>query len=229
MRAIVNHYQNKSDYIIYVDELQKEFMSHKNKNKSVCLPNYPRTVDFKYCTKSVSDKLRISYIGSVRQYNELKVLIDACRELDNISINIHGTGVAYERLNSIKNEYSNVKVTGRYNFKQSSKLYNEADLLYVIYPTSSMQYLTSYPVKFFESIITKTPVIVGKNTVLEKFVRKYDIGFVVDGDNIEDVKKMITYIGENKNILENKIKNLEKIQYNYCWEEVVKHLNKIYN
>ena len=229
MRAIVNHYQNKSDYIIYVDELQKDFMSHKNKNKSVCLPNYPRTVDFKYCTKSVSDKLRISYIGSVRQYNELKVLIDACRELDNISINIHGTGVAYERLNSIKNEYSNVKVTGRYNFKQSSKLYNEADLLYVIYPTSSMQYLTSYPVKFFESIITKTPVIVGKNTVLEKFVRKYDIGFVVDGDNIEDVKKMITYIGENKNILENKIKNLEKIQYNYCWEEVVKHLNKIYN
>lgn len=229
VRMIVNYYQNKSDYLIFVNELQKEFMSHKNKNKSVYLPNYPSTDDLKNCTKSVSDKLRISYIGSVRQYDELKVLMDACKDLGSVSISIHGAGIAYERLNSIKNEYNNVKVTGRYDFMQSSELYSEADLLYVIYPTSSMQYLTSYPVKFFESIITKTPVIVGKNTVLEKFVEKYDIGFVVDGDNIEDVRKLIIYIDENKYILENKIKNLGKIQYNYCWEEIVKNLKDIYD
>ncbi len=228
IRAIVNYYQNKSDYIIYVNEQQKNFMSHNNKLKCMYLPNYPNVDVFKCCTKSSYGKLRISYIGAVRQYAELKKLMDACKDMEDISINIHGAGVAYERLNKIKDEYRNVKITGKYDFKQSARLYSEADLLYVIYPTSSMQYLNSYPVKFFEAILTKTPVIVGKNTVLEKFVKKHDIGFVVDGDNVDDVKKLIRYINENKYILQGKTKNLEKIQYNYCWEEVVKILDNIY-
>ena len=229
IRMIVNYFQNKADYIIHVNDLQKDAMSYKNKLKCIYLPNYPIAKDFKCCTKSSSDKLRISYIGSVRQYNELKRLMDACKAIDNIGVYIHGAGVAYERLNNIKGEYNNVKITGKYDFKRSAELYSEADVIYIVYPTTSMQYLASYPVKFFEAIITKTPVIVGKNTVLEKFVKKYDIGFMVDGDNVYDIKKLITYINENKYLLERKTKNLEKIQYNYCWEEVVKNLESIYN
>lgn len=228
IRMVVNYFQNKSDFIIYVNELQKDFMSNKSKMKCIYLPNYPNVSDYKNCVKSSSDKLRISYIGSVRQFYELKKLMDACKDFEDVIVFIHGAGVAYEKLNNIKCKYENVIVTGKYDFKKSVGLYSETDVLYAIYPKSSMQYLTSYPVKFFEAIITKTPIIVSRGTILEKFVTKHDIGFVVDEENVNEIRNLIKYINENKYLLKEKTKNLEKIQYSFCWEDIVTNLNDIY-
>lgn len=154
--------------------------------------------------------------------------MDACIGIENIKISIHGAGVAYKGLNAIKDDYNNVNVTGKYDYIESAKLYSEADILYALYPTSSTQYLTSYPVKLFEAIITKTPIIVSKGTVLEDFVQENDIGFVVDGSSIEDIRSLIEYINENRYVLDSKFKSLEKIQFDYSWEEVVKSMDEIY-
>lgn len=228
VRAMVNYLQNKSDYIIHVNKAQTKVMLNKNKQKLVYLPNYPEKENYNGCEKSKADKLRISYIGVVRQYNELKNLMDACKKMDDVKVSIHGSGVAYKELNDIKNNYNNVVVTGIYHYTESAKLYSETDLLYALYPTTSIQYLTSYPVKLFEAIITKTPIIVSKGTVLEDFVKEYGIGFTVDGSNVEDIRDLVKYINENRYILDEKIENLEKIQYDYSWEEVVKNLDEIY-
>lgn len=228
VRLVVNFFQRKSDFIIYVNQAQTRVMLSKNKEKLIFLPNYPEVENYIGCEKIKSNKLRISYIGVVRQYNELKNLMDACKGIDNVKVFIHGAGVAYEKLNCIKNNYDNVIVTGKYDFTQSAKLYSETDILYALYPTSSMQYLVSYPVKFYEAIITKTPIIVNKGTVLDDFINRHDIGFAVDGSNVEEIRELIIYINENRHILEEKTKNLEKIQYDYSWEEVVKNLDKIY-
>ncbi|QAT62004.1 glycosyltransferase [Acidilutibacter cellobiosedens] len=228
VRFMVNFFQNKSDFIIYVNETQKNFASNKNKRKFICIPNYPDIQNYAVCKKIKSDNLRVSYIGAVRQYNELKNLMDACKEMSNVKIAIHGAGVAYKQLNKIKDDYNNVVVTGRYEFTESAKFYSEADLLYVLYPTTSMQYTTSYPVKLYEAIVTKTPVIVGKGTVLNNFVNKYGIGFTVDGSNINEIRDLIEYLNNNRNVINEKIRNLEKIQYDYSWNDVVKNLDKIY-
>ncbi|MBU5294107.1 glycosyltransferase family 4 protein [Anaerosalibacter bizertensis] len=228
MRSIVNCLQNKSDYIIYVNDIQTSTMSSKNKQKLVYLPNYPEQKNYIGCEKSKSHRLRISYIGAVRQYNELKNLMDACNEMNDVEIYIHGAGVAHKRLKNIKGDYNNVFITGKYDFTQSAKLYSETDILYVLYPTSSIQYLTSYPVKFFEGIITKTPMIVNKGTVLEDFIKEYGIGFAVEGGNISEIRELVEYINKNRYILDEKVKNLEKIQYDYSWQEVVKNLDNIY-
>ncbi|MBZ2174080.1 glycosyltransferase [Schnuerera sp. xch1] len=229
VRGIVNFFQNKSDYIIHVNEMQKNPISEKNKKKLVYLPNYPENGNYISSERTKSDKLRISYIGAVRQYNELKNLMDVCNEMNDVEVFIHGAGVAYKKLKDIEDNYNNVYVTGRYDFTQSAKLYSETDVLYALYPTSSIQYRTSYPVKFFEAIITKTPIIVNKETVLEDFINKHNIGFAVDGSNIEEIKKTIDYINNNRHILDEKMNNLENIQYDYSWEEVVKNLDEVYD
>ncbi|SET04584.1 glycosyltransferase [Anaerobranca gottschalkii] len=228
IRFLVNYFQSKSDNIIYVNEMQKKVVRNKNIKKLIYLPNYPDKYNYIECQKTESDKLRISYIGAVRQYNELKNLMDACKEMSDVEILIHGAGVAYESLKNIEKKYNNVRITGKYHFTQSAKLYSKTDLLYALYPTNSLQYRISYPVKFFEAIITKTPIIVNSGTVLENFIKEHDIGFAVDGSNFEEIRNLVMYINENRYILKQKIKNLEKIQYNYSWEEVVKNLDKIY-
>lgn len=156
--------------------------------KLVFLPNYPEAVAYQGCEKTESQMLRISYIGAVRQYNELRNLLDACSSMKGVEVSIHGYGVAYKSLREITPYYPNAIVTGRYHFSESARLYSETDVLYAIYPSTSEQYMTSYPVKFFEAIITEIPINVGKDTVIAEFVESRDIGFVVDGDSVEQIR-----------------------------------------
>ena len=227
-RMLVNYLQKKSSYIIYVNKKQTVNVLEGNRRKLVFLPNYPEKENYVGCDKTKSGKLRISYIGGVRQYQELKNLMDACSGMDDVEVFIHGAGVAYKRLYGIKGNYDNVSITGKYDYTQSAKLYSETDILYILYPTTSKQYLISYPVKFFEAIITNTPIIVNKGTVLEDFINKHDIGFAVDGSNVNEIRELIRYIDINREILDIKTSNLVGIQYNYNWEEVVENLDMIY-
>lgn len=228
IRAIVGFFQSKADYIIHVNDVQTASVSKSNSQKLVFLPNYPQRQYYQGCEKTSSEKLRISYIGAVRQYQRLKMLMDACRNMDDVEVSIHGAGVAFEALKKDEKAYSNVKVTGRYHFKESAKLYSDADVSYVIYSTTSEQYLTAYPVKFFEAIVTKTPPIVGEKTVLANLVKEKDIGFVVNGDDLNSVRELVNTLRQNRELLEEKMINLEKIRFDYCWETVVTNLDRIY-
>jgi len=228
IRKIVNFMQNNSDFIIYLNEVQKTHIKGKNINKLIYLPNYPESEYYVDCKKIKSNKLRISYIGAVRQYNELKNLMDAAINLDDVEISIHGAGVAYEALKKIEKDYSNTIITGAYHFSQSAELYKQTDLLYVVYDMKLANWKSSYPVKFFEAIITKTPVIISRGSAMEEFLKKHDIGFVVDGSNVQEIRELIMYIRDNRHLLDEKIKILEKIQYEFTWDKVVKNLDKIY-
>lgn len=228
VRAIVNNMQTKSDSIIYTNKIQKDVMKKKNIEKLIYVPNYPELKNFHGSEKLKSEKLRISYIGAVRQYNEIKNLMDACNGIDSIKVSVHGSGVAYKKLNSIIKNYNNVDVTGVYHFSDSTKLYSQTDLLYALYPMNTFQNRQAYPVKFFEAIITKTPIIVSKGSVLEEFLMENDIGFVVDGNNVEEIRKLVNYIDSNRHLLHEKTVNLEKIQFDFSWGEVVKNMEAIY-
>jgi len=227
IRLIVNFFQNKSHSIIYVNENQLSVMTKKNKSKATFIPNYPAKSDYEY-KKQRSDLLRISYIGAVRQYEQLLNLLEACKNLNKVKVCIHGGGIAYKKLIEKKSFYRNAEITGVFHYNNISKLYSEADILYALYPMNTLQNRIAFPVKFFEALITKTPIIVSKGSILEDFVLKSDIGFVVDGNSQKEIKKLIEYINNNRNVLCLKRKNIEKIQYKYTWEKVVGELDKIY-
>lgn len=227
-RQVVSFFQTKSDAIIHVNDEQTAVIKKKNKRKLINLPNYPEKDSYIGSEKKKSDKLRISYIGSVRQYEELKNLMMAVNNMDDVEVKIHGAGVAQEKLAADMSAYTNTKVTGKYHFDDSPRLYSETDILYVVYP-STIQNNTSYPIKFFEAIITQTPMIVNKGTVLEDFIDEYKVGFSIDGANVEDIRKLITEIKNNQTMLSEKESNVKKIQLKFSWDKVVNNLEKIYN
>ncbi len=227
MRILVNYFQDKSDFILYVNKAQKNTISERNIKKLIYIPNYPELSNYVDVCKTESDKLRVSYIGAVRQYNELKNLMDACKDFKDVLVSIHGSGVHSQKLKSIEKQYNNVRVTGRYHFSELSRLYSECDVLYAVYPMDIDQNRIAEPVKFFEAIITKTPIIVDKRMEISKFIINNGLGFTVDSSNIEDIKNLIETLLKNRNTLKEKINNFNKLQNLYIWEEVVKRLDKI--
>lgn len=229
VRAIVQVFQNKSDSIICVNNAQAAPLTIKNRKKLVFIPNYPVASHYQGCEKTNSDKLRVAYIGSVRQFKQLKNLMDACAGLKDVHVYIHGAGVHADKLKSIEKNYTNVSVTGKYDYGDSPKLYSECDLLYAVYPVQNFQNRIGEPIKFYEAIITKTPIVVDRRMAIGNFIEEKSIGFTVDGDKVDEISSLIERIIDNKSILAEQEKNLEKIQYDYSWEEVVKNLEKIYS
>lgn len=228
IRYLVRLMQNRSDYIIYVNDIQKSGISDSNLDKLIYLPNYPDSGIFRTIGKTPSGLLRISYIGKVRQFNELKLLLDACKPIPGVSVSIHGDGSHYARLAEITDHYPDAVITGRYATEDSPELYRNADLIYAVYNNKVANWNNAYPVKFFESIITGTPIIVGKHTLVADFVIANDIGYTVDPGNLNEIRELIMNICMHRDELERKRANMVKIRYDFTWEEVVANLNKVY-
>lgn len=228
IRRVVNFYQSKSWKIIHVNDQQVIPMKEKNKKKLVYLPNYPEQAKFKDFTHIESDILQVNYTGYVRYLVPLTNLIRAVKGLEKVQVCINGSGKILEELKEEAKECSNVKITGAYQHTDVAKFYAESDLTYIVYNKGDKNDETALPTKFFESIITQTPIMVSKNSLMEQKTKEYDIGFCVDGTKETEIREVLQELIKNKQVLKQKSKNMEKIKNSFTWEEVVKSLDKIY-
>ena len=130
----------------------------------------------------------------------------------------------YER---IKNESTDkIKIYGKFDgVNDISEIYRNTDILYCAYNPQNYNYKTSYPVKFYEAIITQTPMIVSKNTKIEKLVIKDKIGEVIEYANEESIQNAINKITDN---YERYIINIKKISEEYQWNNIKDNLKTVY-
>lgn len=213
----------KSNYIIYVnDEQIKEI---KEKEKLIFLPNYPEKTTYTPIEKEEFSKIRVNYIGSLRDYESLNSLMQLSKQNTDIEVGLYGTGVCYERLAEESKDLP-VKLYGKYDgITESGKIYRNTDILYCSYNPNVENWKNAYPVKLYEAIITLTPIIVSKNTKVGEFVEKLKIGETIEYNNENEVFNAIQIISKN---YKKYIENLRKIQNEYQWEKVVDNLEKIY-
>lgn len=226
-RPLFNYSIKKSKYIIYVNNQQLINIKPKilNQNKTVFLPNYPEEGAYKPIQKNNSEQIRINYIGAIRDYTALKTLIDVGNNNLNFQIGLYGNGVKQKKLSMLNHE-KNVIFYGKYDgIKEISEIYRNTDILYCVYDPKDYNWRTSFPVKFYESIITTTPVIVAKDTEIEKFVKTNNNGESVEYGNVQELEEAIIKIVDKYNEYK---KNIQIIKNMYTWEDVKKNLNIIY-
>ena len=143
----------------------------------------------------------------------------------NINVGIYGMGICYEQLRNLKIP-KNVTIYGKYDgIKEIAKIYRNTDILYCSYDPTNYNWKVAYPVKFYESIITLTPIIISKETVAEQFVIQNRIGESIEYGNEFSINNAIEKIISH---YDGYVQSLKKISNNYQWESVIDNLNKIY-
>lgn len=203
---------------------------YKNISKDIIvINNAPTSKMFLDTEKNKSDILRIGYIGSVRYLNELKILADVAQKFKNkISVSISGRGIALDELEKHCSSYSNVKITGAFSMDQLQELYKNIDITYAFYPSEVST--ISMPNKFYESIITNTPIIANKDTEFGKEVEKKNLGFALSEDKLdiqlEEVMYKLIYDSKVKDEL---IENMNEVKKEYFWEANEPKLMNVYS
>lgn len=222
-KKIFNYILKKVNYIIYVND--EQIKQIQQTEKLIYLPNYPELNMYVPIEKEINPKIRINYIGALRDYSSLKCLIEISKRSNEFEIGIYGTGVCYE---TIEKECENlpVKLYGKYNgIKESGNIYRNTDILYCSYDPGIENWRNAYPVKLYESIITRTPIIVTKNTKVGDFVKKNNIGECIEYGNVDEIIKAVYRISKNYSKY---VSNLRNMQNRYSWEKIGTNLNKIY-
>lgn len=213
------------------NRIYSKTLSSKVISKLYNLKNYPDATVLEYKEKTKSDKLRIGYMGTVRrQIPHFHALFEACSDMNNVEIDIYGGGVDLEQLLEMEKQYANVKVHGPYDgMKESSDLYQTIDVLFCGYDNKNPNFQEDInSVKFFEAIITQTPIIMTDGIFMAEEVRRLKIGYTVDTTNAEQLKIIVNHILEAPSELREFQENMKKITPNYKWENEVKVLEQIY-
>ncbi len=224
---IVKYVQKRCKWIVHVNDFQVKDV--RQREKLVYVPNYPEKRKFTDFKHKDSEKLRISYTGYVRHYIPLINLMKAVDKLNNVYVTINGEGGAYQRLKDDSRELKNSELTGKYDHNDIAKFYENSDLLYCVYNQQNKNDETAIPTKFYEALLTKIPLIVSKNSAMGDFVKKYNIGFEVDGTDYMDIKNVVDEILNNPNLLKEKAENIKNSNFEeFTWEKISLNLNKIY-
>jgi len=202
------------------------------KFKYLLILNVPKSTTFKNFVKKDRNykELTIGFIGSIRYKEQIKMLIDATNELENVKVIIAGSGRDTEYIKNYIKDKKNVFYMGPYNFeKDAANLYSDIDCIYSVYNTKLNNVRLAYPNKLYEAIICNLPIIVSKDTELANFVSHNNIGFAVDDNDVFELQSLINKIEKNRDILVPVSKSINEIQENYVYEIYEKKIFSLYS
>ena len=172
------------------------------------------------CVKSTDGKIRMGYIGVLREYEYLANLVEKFGKDSRFEFLIHGGGDDLDKLRTLSENYDNIKVFGAYKEEEKTDILKSFDMICYNYPTSFVNY-PALANKFYDGMIAKKPMFANSATFSGTMVRDNGLGVSID-EKEENITDLIYdyYQGlDEKTFSENCEKFLVKVQEDekeYC-------------
>lgn len=230
MHYLVGRMIRKSYYSLYENDGYLKIYPQKIIERLLPLKNYPGDY-LKRLEKTPSEKLRIAYLGCVRsQIPEFTALFEACKNMEDVRVDIYGGGIDLPALKELEKKYNNVSVHGAYDgIKESSVLYQNTDVLFCGYnPNNSNYQGDAEVVKFYEAIITGTPMIMTDGIGMAEKVNANGFGVTADTRSVSSIRETVQELLSNRGILDMYSRKMLAAAPRYQWGEAVKVLETIY-
>jgi len=196
--------------------------------------------------ESSKDKLRqelslpinkkiITYCGSLRSGKGIGDLIKLAEEINNNEVILIIGGPEerkkyFQKISKLK-KTNNIIFTGFVENNIVPKYLKASDILIMLYnkneSNSIMDYSTTSPIKLFEYMASKVPIIATKISTIEKIVKNnQEVIFTKMGD-IKDVRQKINTILQNKKLMlslgNNAYKLAKRCTYKKRCENIINH------
>ena len=221
----------RSRYALYENDLYLRQPYHAVKDKLLPLKNYPDSDLLQPLPKTESNVFRIGYHGGVRtQIPEFTTLFDAVRGMENVRVDIHGGGPDLSKLQELAKQYENVHVHGPFNgTTELTGLYANTDIVYAGYRPDSETRECAEVVKFFECILTGTPLILTEAyTGMAGRIREYGFGLTCDTLDVEQVRAAVLKLKDDHAFRKQCAENERAQASQYDWKQAVKILDQVY-
>lgn len=188
--------RNVQKVLVTSPKFASEYYDHIYSGEILVLENVPqKAVWTEFQRRPRSDGVFvIGFVGILRYKESLFTLIETVermhREGRRIKVVFAGGSLASD-LTAIQAKISIPELfefSGPYEYsKDIKRLYQDLDLIYAVYDENNLNCQIAMPNKFYESIISRIPLLVAANTFVGEQTAKYGIGAVVslsEADNL---------------------------------------------
>jgi len=229
-----------ADCVIIADESRvKQIGEHVNKN-IITITNSP--VDYlknlKEVAVSVNEKNTKDFIvffaGNLqkKRYLNMDKIIKSIKDTKNISLIIAGSGDLLSELRELCDKECPGKVTflGDTPYDEVMKLTVKSDLLFSLYDPSIPNNKYASSNKLFEAMVCGKPILVSKDTSMEKIVRKFNCGIAVNCTDIDELRSAILTLQNDPGLCVQLGRNSrDAYEKAYSWEIMEDRLYMIYD
>lgn len=214
VRAMQKKLVNHSAINIISSEGYKSFLPDGEYQIAHNLPSAD-CQEYKQWHNSKETPIRICYIGLIRFMEQNKRIIDFFKNDDRFQLCFIGTNA--EQLESYcrENEVSNVELIGTFDTSKTLEHYNKADLIMNLYGNNTPLLDYALSNKLYYAAMLYKPILVCRDTYMEKVSTQFDFGFVLDMEEDEERDRLYAYITtlDRNRLIENCDRFMQYVQW----------------
>ncbi|MBT8379703.1 MAG: glycosyltransferase family 4 protein [Ignavibacteria bacterium] len=237
-RLIEKLFINKADYVIVTGEMDEKFIKEKfNLTNTIVLRNLPRYykspmhIDLHSNLQIDKNKKIILYQGIILKGRGIELIYKILKELPEHVFVIVGGGdfeKYYKELAVKMDLVDQVYFLGKLTQEELPKVTAAAHVGTALIENLSLSYYYALPNKLFEYIMAEVPVFVSDLPQMKEIVEKYEVGFVVNPDNADEIVSTLKNLSTDSDLYDKLKQNCTKASEELNWEkEVVTLLNTI--
>lgn len=220
---------NGSQATIICTEERKEQIKGSKPKALYVIHNSP--VDFECQNVDVkikSEKIRLIYVGGLINVRFISELLECISKDENYELVLAGIGPLSSLAESYSKQFSNIEFLGKVSYEEAMQIYSSADIMFAIYDPTVPNHKFSAPNKVYEAMMLGKPIIVARDSGVDKIVSRENIGFVINYSK-DDFKSILKTIVDNPSQLELYSKNSKNAYEKYSWEAMKEKYKEIYS
>ncbi|MCW1311256.1 MAG: glycosyltransferase family 4 protein [archaeon] len=187
--------------------------------------------DFLDNSQQKHDSFHIAYVGLLQLERGIIPMINVVKKHSKWHLTLAGYGGDEELIKKEVSTTFNIKLLGRIPYEEALKIYANCEVMFATYDPSIPNHRFSSANKLFESMALGKPIIVARDTSMDKIVEKYNLGFVVNYGNEDELEKVLLEISswDEAKKKEFAINSLNIYKEYFSWEKMEERLRSLYD
>ena len=220
----LNKYDKLLDYMYIPSEKFREYLPKSSKYDIRVLYPGCSVSNKKKKNRNDDKKLHVFYVGGIsKDIYDFEKLIKIVNSMDNIELTLCCRENEWN-----KSPYRSIDMKNVHVIHEMAgglqKYYDKADVCSLLFEKTPYMSM-AMPIKLFEYIGNRLPMIATDGTQAAEFIRKYNIGYTINYDERE-INELLKKLVNNKKMLINKVKNIETIINDNTWKSRAKEVIK---
>jgi len=174
--------------------------------------------------------LRIAYIGLLQIERGLIEMLKVLQKHPEWHLDLAGYGGDEDILLSTVEQLPNVRWHGRISYKRALELSKAADILFATYDPNIQNHRYASPNKVFEAMMLGKPIIVARDTNMDKIIQQADCGIAIQYGDQTALAETLTHLQNDPNMRNRLGENARKAyESTYSWALMTERLQNLYN
>jgi glycosyltransferase involved in cell wall biosynthesis len=223
---------NHADGVILVDEARMEQIAGSHPRACVSIYNSPEDVPVSSAELLEGKEkpvLQITYVGLLQAERGIYEMLNVLRHHPEWHLHLAGMGGDEAKIAALVKDFPNVSWYGRIPYQRTLQLNRQADVLFATYDPLIPNHRYSSANKLFEGMMLGKPVIVARNTNMDRIVERESCGLVVDYGDEAELEKALSRLVEDQELRDRLGANSRRAYMEiYSWAKMASRLAGLY-